>query len=314
MTDFDAEVRRLATEPETVDAGTANVLHAMVTVFSDVLGAMDQRMANMEAAVRGLQADEAEAATLRRAIDSVQGVGAMEAELAAMRAALVDHPAATVHTAVERMSQQIDALCMQPGPGPAMGMIAAGLAERFEERTQLVVSLLQEHAEYMGALTEEVNVTVQRLEATVEARQAGLDALLDTLRAVASSVETMGVRVEEATDRINTVLDAGEALPEVVQGLKEIGGALAEQALALDDTAAVNLATLVRTESELLAQRISAVAVAVDALQEALGGHPDLAGGSLGRKASEAGRRLVADLGFAAKPKPKPREEPPEPG
>lgn len=342
--------------------GTLAVLQAMLTTFSDVLAAMDRRLASMEAAVRSFQSDEEQARELRQAlhnlgrverieedlgemraaVSSLQGdqaqaeqlrqalhnlrrVEQIEQDMGAMRAALLNHPATTVYDAVAHLTRQVDTLVAQPGPGPAMAMVAAGLSERFEQRTDSVVTLLQEHAELMHGLTEQVQEAMEGLVMTVQARQAGLDALLDTVRAVATTIEGMGARIDDARDRVEAVFRAGEDLPTAVESLRELEEAIRGTAETIRGHSVAGLTDVVRDEAELLGQRLAAISVSVDALGRLLVSHTEETGHSLGRRASEAGRRLVADLGLAGKPKervanqappppmPPPRPAPPPP-
>lgn len=243
--------------------GTLAVLHAMLTTFTDVLDGMDRRLGAMEDTLRSLRADQDQAAELRHALQQLGRVEAIETDLSEIRSSLLNHPAATLHDAVEHLTRQVDSLVAQPGPGPAMAMVAAGLSERFEQRTQGLVEMVQEHAELMHALTEQVQAAMQGLVSAVEGRQAGLDTLLDTVRAAAGTIEGMRVRLEDQS----------------LAGLTEV----------------------VHDESELLAQRISAVSVALDSVRKMLADHVEESAHSLGRKASEAGRRLVSDLTLAAR-------------
>jgi len=311
--------------------GTMAVLQAMLTTFSDVLAAMDQRMAAMESALVSLRTgeewttsldqrmaamesamvsfrrDQDEAVELDHALHRLERVEVIEADLAAIRVALLDHPAATVYDVVAHLGRQVDSLVAQPGPGPAMAMVAAGLSERFEQRTQGLVELLQEHAELMHALTDQVQGAMQGLVSAVESRQAGLDGLLDTIRAVAHTIEGMGVRVEEARDGVDAVLRAGEDLPTVVRSLRELDNALRATAEVMEDGSLGGLTKLVRDQSG----RIAALSASLDSMRELLGTHVEDTAHTLGRKASDVGRRLVAEFGLSAKPKPKPRPPPP---
>jgi hypothetical protein len=293
--------------------GTLAVLHAMLTTFTEVLDGMDRRLGTMEAAMRSLQADQDQAGELRHALSQLGRVEGIEADLSEIRAALVDHPAATVYDAIAHLTLQVDTLVAQPGPGPAMAMVAAGLSERFEQRTQGLVDLLQEHAEVVPALTEQVERAMQGLVAAVEGRQAGLDALLDTVQAVASAIEGMGARIDEARDRFVAVFRAGEDLHAAMDSLRKAEEAIRATAQMIEDQGMAGLTAVVREESELLAQRISAISVSLDSVQALLAGHVQDSAHSLGRKASEAGRRLVADLGLAGRSRDTVAKSAPEP-
>ncbi|MEO7837591.1 MAG: hypothetical protein ABIS21_08140 [Acidimicrobiales bacterium] len=287
--------------PGSADDGTLAVLQAMLTTFTEVLDGMDRRLGTMEGALRSLQADDDRAGELRQALARLDRVEGIEADLAEIRALLVDHPAATVHDAVAALTAQVGTLVAQPGPGPAMAMVAAGLAERFEQRTQGLVELLREHAELMHALTEQVQAAMQGLVAAVEGRQAGLDALLDTVRVAAGTIEGMGESIEDARDGIDAVFQAGKDLPAAVGSLRDLEQKIRQTALMIEDQSVVGLTEVVREESELLAQRLAAVAVSLELVRTMLAGLVEESAHSIGRKASSAGRRLVADLGLASR-------------
>lgn len=272
---------------------------------------IEEDLAVMRTAVESLQSDQEQAERLQRALDNLGRVEAIEADLAQIRAALLDHPVATVHDAMARLTGQVDQLVAQPGPGPAMAMVAAGLSERFEQRTENLVLLLQDHAEVMHALTEQVQESMQGLVVTVEGRQAGLDALLDTVRAVAGTIAGMGARIDEARDRVESVFRAGEDLPATVESLRELEEAIRETAEAIQNQSVAGLTGVVRDEAEMLGQRLAAISVLVDAVGRLLASHAEETAHSLGRKASEAGRRLVADLGLTSRARDKPAKPPP---
>lgn len=69
-----------------------------------------------------------------------------------------------------------------------------------------------------------------------------------------------------------------------------------------DEIAAVG--AVVRAQCELVDQRSAALAAAVDALHQLVQAHVDDTAHSLGRRATDAGRRLAGDLGLRGRPKP----------
>ncbi|HUR17866.1 MAG TPA: hypothetical protein VMZ51_02880 [Acidimicrobiales bacterium] len=304
------------------DDGTLTVLHAMLTTFSDVLEGTDRRLSSIEAALRALQRDQDRAEDLKRALHNLDRVEPMEEDLREVRAALLDHPASTVYEAIVRLTAQIDGLVAQPGPGPAMAMVAAGLSERFERRTENLVVLLQGHAELMHALTDQVHEAMAGVVVTVEGRQAGLDALLDTVRAVAGTVQGLDARFEEARDRLDAVFQAGNGLPEVVRFLRELEGTLRET-IEHDELDPGALGGLIRDQTELLGERMTAISGSLEEVARLLARHQEDTTHSLGRKASDVGRRLVSELGLAARTKdratrpaqsrPAPADRPSEP-
>ncbi len=62
--------------------------------------------------------------------------------------------------------------------------------------------------------------------------------------------------------------------------------------------------TVMRAQGALLDQRSAALAAAVEALHQLLQAHVDDTAHSLGRRATDAGRRLAGDLGLRGRPKP----------
>ena len=264
------------------DAGQAGASAAMSGAL-DRLGALSGQVETMRAELAGV-ADRLERSPVVDRVESLRAsVAAMEAEVAETREVLVDHPVIEVGAAVARLSEEIEALVQQPGPGPAVAMVAAGLAERFEERTRAVVELLEANAGVARQLWERTEAfldrggyeelavaqalediidnqevlsdSIQQLVASVEGRQVGLDALLDTVRAMAVTNEGMAVRV--------------------------------------DDTR----------------ERMAALTVAVESLHSLLSEHVEETASSFGRRASEAGRKLAADLGLKTRAK-RPAEAP----
>jgi chromosome segregation ATPase len=366
--------------------------------------------------------------------------------------ASTDQPAALVHDALARMEDQVASLVAQPGPGPAMAMVAAGLAERFESRTEAVVDLvrtltrevtdlrgqveegagqsqvhermaellavagshaarteelaaaqaayaghaeqLAEHAQHvahstdqMAHTTEQVALTTTELASQAQqlaGGQAAQIARIDDLAAemarredaLATAVQQLRQAVHESggsdTERQELLgalagllqshqsdLDAVlQRLTSVVEGqqgdvsgvrdtlrhlsdVAERNGAVSSQVaeLLLESRAAVRseidrldealhhvrsevaavavaaatpsddggrLADIVHRESEMLTQRVASLSVAVDNLRGLLQVHMDDTANSIGRKATEVGRRLAADFGMRNGKKPAP--------
>lgn len=264
--------------------GTA-LLHGTLGAVAEVLASLDRRVAAVEAALADRAEDQATVAALRAALDRMDAVSRVEADLAAVRAALVDHPAARLQETVDRIGAKVDAFVAQPGPGPALAMVAAGLAERFEIRTQALVELIEQESAFARTLGVAIEGSMESLVAFVEGRQAGLDTLLDTVRSLAVGVERIGLRVEVAGERATA------------------GGP--PRTVAPDDGLATELG---RQAAEL--GRVVESARAVMAALDVAGATAETRGGRAGR----AGRRLAADLGIMVRAKPAPDDSRREPG
>lgn len=116
----------------------------------------------------------------------------------------------------------------------------------------------------------------------------------------------------EALDRLEERLAAIEATVRAGPGdltahLARVEAAtsrLAERTAAAP--AGEPLGDLIKAQSEGVDRRLVELEASVDALRILLQGHIDDTAQSLGRRASEAGRRLVSDLGLRSRPKPPP--------
>lgn len=210
---------------------------------------------------------------------------------------------------------------------------------QFDERLTAIERALREGPTDLLARTERLEAAMDRLVVAVEGRQAGLDVLLDTLRSLAGRVESMGVRMELAREGVEEVVQAAGWLPEAVESFRSLESTVAERAAALApegltelaevvrgieagvgerDTAVAarveELAGLVRHRTEAVEQRLTAVSSEVAAVRGLLQAHVDDVAHSLGRRATDAGRRLAADLGLRGRPKPPTPGGPPAAG
>jgi ABC-type transporter Mla subunit MlaD len=328
------------------------------------------------------------------------------ADVAAVHAALANHPAAALVDSMARVEQQVASLVAQPGPGPAMAMVAAGLAERFEARTDTLVDLLTTMAgrisetaegqagivakldaaatvpgelaarveEFVGGQFAELShredavaaalgdvrdalasteredavlAVLERVRGVVEGEQGEVAALREGMRALYEAVERHGAvsgqvggllaenraalagevdrlqdalagQNEDLAERVRAALEAAanadahaaEMGANVSKRIDEATGRLVADVQALVatgqdparlDALAERISESVHRESELLTQRVAALSVALDGLRAMLDDLVEETSNSIGRKATEVGRKLAADLGIRGK-------------
>lgn len=134
------------------------------------------------------------------AIDAVAaGVAGMAAGLERLDAALTDHPAAHLHEAMADVTTKVDSLVAQPGPGPAMAMVAAGLAERFESRTDALTGTLEQLVDALASTNDRMEATAREGAALGRQLVDQVAALLDAgFGAVAGDAQS----VRAALDRL----------------------------------------------------------------------------------------------------------------
>lgn len=200
--------------------------------------------------------------------DTLEAVGG---EVAELRRSLVQEPPG-VQEALGRLDQEVQILRSQPGPGPALAMVAAGLAERFEERTEALITSLQDNAAYSRRLWE-------RIEELLDGR--GLDEL-----AVGDALEYIADRVDSLADSVQQPIASGDGRPP---GLDSVQTTL---------TTLVSTVERLRSGSDDLRGRVAALTATVDSLRREGDVGTQEAPGGRGRWASEVGRRWAADLGL----------------
>jgi len=192
-------------------------------------------------------------------------------------------PVAELRGTVRRLEGQLTLLnrllASQPGPGAAVAMVAAGLAERFEERTEALTELLGTHAAY-------VRQTWERIEGILDG--GGFDELAvgDALEHVIRNQELMADSVERVIVRIEDL----HALPQAT------GDGLAREAL---ETLGAGMEGVgVRVDD--VRRRLAALASALEASSHEVAPDPDASDPAtvIGRRATTAGRRLANDLGL----------------
>lgn len=208
--------------------------------------------------------------------ETLEAVGA---EVAEVRRALVHDPAG-VEEALGRLDQEVQVLRSQPGPGPALAMVAAGLAERFEERTDALTNSLEANATYSRRLWE-------RIEELLDG--GGFDDL-----AVGEALEHVIGQLELLTDSVQRSLPSGDGPPASLE------------AVQTTLTTLVSTVERLRGGSDDLRGRVAALTATVDSLRvEADIGTQPGAGG-LARRASGVSRRWASDLGLRGRERERP--------
>ena len=180
-------------------------------------------------------------------------------------------PVEELQVAVGRLEDDVRDLMDQPGPGPALAMVAAGLAQRFEERTEALTELLEANAAYVRRFWE-------RIEDLLDG--GGFDEL-----AVGAALEHMIDNQEQLADSLQRALASGESQAEpagaAAPPLETLEIRVEEMGAGIDD---------VRRPLASIATSVEAMHVGWEAAVEA-------STASFGRRASQAGRRLALDLG-----------------
>jgi hypothetical protein len=207
--------------------------------------------------------------------------------LGQIRSALADHPAAHLAESMARMEQQVSAFVAQPGPGPAVAMVAAGLAERFEARTDALLDLLNAvhtslaaapaaladlaHADQrieaaVVALRQAVeqpsaDPAIERIQSVVEGQQGDIAAVRDSLRGLVDAVERHGAVSGQVAELL---LENRAALAREIDRLQSAvsnqTGDVAERLQAVVDTAAL----MSREVDARLSERLDATAGQVE--------------------------------------------------
>ncbi len=206
-----------------------------------------------------------------------------------LRQDLHAHPLAELRATVTRLEGQLtlltNQLASQPGPGAAVAMVAAGLAERFEKRTEALTELLGAHATYVRQTWERIEGVLggggfdelavgEALEHVIDNQQL----MAESVQRVIGRIEDLHARPQAATERLHS-----EALDALGAGMEGVG-------VRVDD----------------VRRRLAALARTLEASSLETGPDPEGHDPSslLGRRASKAGRRLANDLGLRARGRP----------
>jgi hypothetical protein len=256
------------------------------------VGRIEQRLADLMADLREQTASQTAALPrldeLAGAVDSLgygmagiadlitssPGTEQSSAELSVALAALED-----------RLGAVVTQLATQPGPGPALAMVAAGLAERFEERTQALTDLLGTHAAY-------VHQSWERIDGMLGG--GSLDEL-----AVGEALEHVIDNQERLKDSVDRLLAGLEELRQGAEGPAEAGprSALGEEALASLGAGMQGLGARVDDVRRRLAG-LAAMLEASDQGRRGLDVEDSDSTPSMGRPPSGARKRRGSDLGL----------------
>ena len=191
---------------------------------------------------------------------------------------LAPHDVDQLREAVGRLEQKVESLRGQPGPGAALAMVAAGLAERFEERTQALTEVLDRNAAYARQLWERVEGVLDGGGFDELAVGEALEHLIDNQELVSASIQQVLASVQDR-----------EAAAE--DGVGTLQGTL--------DSLSAGLESVERRVDD-VRRRLAALATAL----ESAGPRDDTSGqgpSSLGRRAGQVGRRLAADIALRSK-------------
>ncbi len=221
---------------------------------------------------------------------------ALSEDLGELRQDLHAQPVADLRATVMSLQAQLarltNQLAAQPAPGAAVAMVAAGLAERFEERTQALTDLLEAHAAY-------VRLTWERIEGMLDGGSFDELAVGEALEHVIDTQESMADSMEGVVRRLEGLQAAPQAAPDdLPREMLETLAAGIESVVARVDDVRRRLVDLDRA----LAESSHEVGPSPEAPEPA---------SLLGRRASTAGRRLASDLGRRGRGRP---SRPPEGG
>ncbi|MDP8976059.1 MAG: hypothetical protein M3N28_06820 [Actinomycetota bacterium] len=230
-------------------------------------------------------------------LDLSEGIGELREDLQTQ-------PVADLRGSVTNLEAQLarltDQLAAQPAPGAAVAMVAAGLAERFEERTQALTELLEAHAAY-------VRLTWERIEGMLDGGAFDELAVGEALEHVIDNQESMADSMEGVVRRLEGLQAAPQAAPQTApeaapdhlpREMLETLAAGMESVVARVDDVRRRLVELDRS----LAESSPEGGTSPEAPEPA---------SLLGRRASTAGRRLATDLGRRGRGRP---SRPPESG
>ncbi|HSH60826.1 MAG TPA: hypothetical protein VK988_14555, partial [Acidimicrobiales bacterium] len=211
----------------------------------------------------------------------------LSGDLGELRQDLRGHPLSELRGTVTGLEAQLtlltQQLAAQPAPGAAVAMVAAGLAERFEERTQALTELLEGHAAY-------VRLTWERIEGMLGGGAFDELAVGEALEHVIDNQELMADSMEGVRRMLESLWAAGpQVAPDYLsrEMLEALGAGMDSVVARVDD----------------VRRRLADLDRAVEAQSHEVGPAPEAPepASLLGRRASNAGRRLATDLGRRSK-------------
>lgn len=248
----------------------------------------------LEAAVAHLQRDEA-AARLVRMVEERMAAGMRAiAERADGVQRAVDGLAGSVGTDAARF-EAIEAAVRSVAPAPP-DVVARSVAEAVGGR----LSSLGDRFAGLDAQLDGLDARLAGLDDNLAAVHRHLEpmaALQQSIGSTADALTEVGSRIDGLELRVGEL----GSLPATTATLAERVGdllALLAQPTDTDVDVVAPITTALRAESELLTQRVAALAVGVEAARSLLEQHVDDTERSVGRKTTEIGRRIAADFGI----------------
>lgn len=224
---------------------------------------------------------------------------------------------ANVSALVEALDERARQAGSEGATAAVKGVLASvaeslrGIESRLERLEERVADLAEGDEEAAAsALVDQVqgglgafNSRLARLEeAFIQAvEDSGPEAVVEQVRAV---VEEMLAGKVASDAEVTSALAALSAQMPALHEAVELGPARLTSIEKAVEAVRQELTTLVHKEAELLTQRVAALSVAVETTRTVLDRHVEETANSLGRKATEAGRRLAADLGLRRRAEP----------
>ncbi|MGI8793668.1 MAG: hypothetical protein ACR2H3_10905 [Acidimicrobiales bacterium] len=210
---------------------------------------------------------------------------------------------------LDRVAADIERLLRQEQSGRLVQLVETRMGAGLDAVVRRVEALGVEVAE-IGTRIEEGLVASKVAQGAAEAARDGVSATgervrdqLSRLGALESRVGQIGDAVRAATDQIR---ELGPAVTSRIerhvesrhQETKVAVENVASQVLSAQSRTEESLRGQVRSESEQITQRVAALSLAIGRLREAVEALAEESSQTIGRKATEVGRRIAADLGI----------------
>lgn len=187
----------------------------------------------------------------------------------------------------------------------------SGVRER-DERVTAVAGVLERLDSSVGSLRE----AVERSEQQRGAERSAIEQLQQDVRhhgeTIAGLPDTFPAADALAAEVARSMPTADEVAAHVVKALPPFPELPAAVAPPSAEELAAKVRDVLHREFELLTQRVASLSVSLEATRTLLDQHVEDTAQSLGRRATEAGRKLAADLGF--RPRKDDRRDPRELG
>jgi hypothetical protein len=296
-----AEVRALTSLPDAV----STVLSARLGPLADRVGGLDARLDGLDARVAGIDDTVGQ---LHTSLDSIASMRLRLDEVAA-------RPAPDVGVLSELRSRMDELSAIQVRLGELSGVVPLldDLAARPSARDGADAEITAALAALNGRLDELSDSSGDDVTAAIAALSASLEGRLEPLASneeVTQAIATLGRDLERRLDALAAVEPVGAggevaaSDPDTRAAIVALTSSLADRFEAverrIDDLSrpSSTLEDLVRKETELLTQRVAALAVGVEATRALLEQQQMDAENRIGRKAGEVTRRLAADFGI----------------